>query len=990
MLTGVGKPGVAPGFEALLRRLVLACVAAAVYMAALVYPWRLPDELFRQVERQPTNASFWAWLFHDQLRSQLMYTHSTLLYKEAVAQALLLTGLTAFFVMVMLRALRERKSAAGAQGTVGRLRRWMTDPAAWSMVLLLYLAVTLFGVRIGKWELLPGSPTFHYSMRTWFTFALGVFAVLAIPLLRVGRGWTVQFMAAVTGCGALVAFIALLQHVGLAGFFLPPFDDPRNRMSSLIGHNTGMSSWLMFPLSFALYFMLAGGRRRVRWTATVLVGLFLFVILAAQSRAIWVLGAAVTVVSVAVQFRLFHRRMRARNVLIGVAVVTALVSVQTVGRSWNPLARTPEPLFVRLKNNLLNLDQLRRETRLRTVVVSLKELVPKHPIEGTGFGTFQWVYPPAQGKYLLDNVDTRLGYTRKRTDLMHNDYVQHLVEAGIVGCVLLVIPVLLLLGAGVRALRRATIPHDRALLIALVLPVAGVSLHGLVDFPFHVMPTALLTGVSLGAFAAASRWTGTAGVSNGGPLMIHAGGEADRRIGVRWKAVAGLAAAGSALFWVPLAARNLIYREFASDIYMSDGQNWLQSFGKIPKDNLQLQLACLDRARLSFRNAIVTQVFNGAAYEGMAIMYSRRGATHFFRARAAERQGKAKEAESLFAAARGDFEAAITTVQNQMHSGELRYHHTYYLIGNSYRSLWRMKPDAADIRQMNYLKSARNAYEMAIETNVADVNSLLELSELLETMPQPDAAGAAKYRRLMFKVDAAFAQQMLLEAPITLAQQGDPASALERLEHLRRQLPDVPQIAAATALGYFYKAVWPPPQLDKEDTPVSATLAWRREALAPGEPLAKSIANERSPGEEADRLQMLYAMARGDYPQVGIYAERIKAYPHNFEAMAMRDLAAEMLHGNKVDSSTERPYYRAKNLYGITFGRDKRVAAMNLGALAFETKLTLAEATRLLTFYQNNGWADLTQRVLPEILKHYPNEPALVKYAGGGQATGAK
>lgn len=895
----------------LLQRLIQVSIATALCLSALVYPWHLPGGLFDKLEAQPPGSSWMAWLYHDQLRSQLQFTHSSLLYKESITQGILLAGLSAYFALLMLRALNAK---APVRTRVGRVAGWVSQPGAWFFLLLVYLALTVTGVRIGNWTILAGSPTFHYSLRTWFAFALGLFVIVACAEVDPSRRWTVKVMAGITLLGVIVGFVALLEHLNLAGFFLPHTVDPRNRMSSLIGHNTGMSSYLMFPLSFALYFALVNRRSWVRWASWVAVALFVFVILAAQSRAIWVLAAGIVAISIWSQLRILHFRVRGKHLGIATAVLLALVAIQTVGPTWNPFARTAMPLFTRLTRDVLNLDQLQRETRLRIAVVALTELVPLHPLAGSGFGTFQYVYPPAQGRYLMQNLDTKLGYTIKRTDLAHNDYIQLLVEAGLLGCVLMLVPVGILLLRGIGAYRRAIVPQDRALLVAIALPLGAVALHALVDFPFHVVPIAMEAAVCLGLFASASVWVRKSVLASEPAEEVALVSPAEART-VRWRAVAALAAVGSALFCVPLATRNLIYRDFASDIFASDAQNWIHTFNDAPTNNTELRKFCLDRALSGLRTAIQLNVFNGQAYEGQSTAYSNRGSLMLAQARLAESANRAKDAEAMRAAAQSDLESAIRSGTNQLQNGELRYHYTFNVIGNSYRTLWLLKPDKTDIRQMNYLDSAKRAYQRAIETNVADVHSLVALSEMLDGEPLNDDAGASKYRALLFRVDPVMGFKLLLDPPVLAAQEGDSATGLQRLDHLQKSVPEARMITYARALCYFYKAVWPPAELDREDAPLSATLAWRRESLRPGEPLVEQILQDGKLQQEGARLKMLYTAARGDTQNaLKLAQENVAKNGYDAEALALRDMYTEEATGKPVAWEPYQYRWRASTL----------------------------------------------------------------------------
>src|SRR5262245_5381935 len=147
------------------RALTLLIGFSAVCWTMLVYPWRLPDSVLQKWEarhRGPDEQK--SWLYSTQLRSQVVYTHSPLVYKESVAQGFLLGALASFFVYLFLTVLEP--SHRDKKPLKARLRSLSTDPRFWSLVMLIYFLLGIHGLSFGPLKLFDASPTYHYSLRT--------------------------------------------------------------------------------------------------------------------------------------------------------------------------------------------------------------------------------------------------------------------------------------------------------------------------------------------------------------------------------------------------------------------------------------------------------------------------------------------------------------------------------------------------------------------------------------------------------------------------------------------------------------------------------------------------------------------------------------------------------------------------------------------------------------------------------------------------------
>ncbi|MDZ4355380.1 MAG: hypothetical protein U1B84_03020 [Variovorax sp.] len=113
---------------------------------------------------------------------------------------------------------------------------------------------------------------------------------------------------------------------------------------------------------------------------------------------------------------------------------------------------------------------------------------------GSGLGSYAWVFPrfqsPEVGYYLLD--------------LAHNDYLQILMETGVLGLAAMMLA-LALMGRRVLQLFRAargtsSWSSANRLAVACGLGLLATLLHAWVDYPFRIPANAMLTAFLLGVF----------------------------------------------------------------------------------------------------------------------------------------------------------------------------------------------------------------------------------------------------------------------------------------------------------------------------------------------------------------------------------------------------------------------------------------------------------------------------------------------------------
>jgi putative inorganic carbon (hco3(-)) transporter len=115
------------------------------------------------------------------------------------------------------------------------------------------------------------------------------------------------------------------------------------------------------------------------------------------------------------------------------------------------------------------------------------KMVPERLIFGDGLGTFQWLFPA----YERMEPDTPAKYA-------HNDYLQALLEIGIVGLILVVWAFAASWRAAVRNLRRSKDSLVRGIGLASLGALTAIALQEITDFSLYIPGVAVLTAILLG------------------------------------------------------------------------------------------------------------------------------------------------------------------------------------------------------------------------------------------------------------------------------------------------------------------------------------------------------------------------------------------------------------------------------------------------------------------------------------------------------------
>lgn len=108
-------------------------------------------------------------------------------------------------------------------------------------------------------------------------------------------------------------------------------------------------------------------------------------------------------------------------------------------------------------------------------------LIRRHPILGSGFGSFATVYPSVQTAFLNNVVDHA-----------HCDYLEFATELGLPGSILVFGASFWVLGRAFRRCKKSGSDYDKAISLACLGSILAILLHSLADFNLYIPANALL------------------------------------------------------------------------------------------------------------------------------------------------------------------------------------------------------------------------------------------------------------------------------------------------------------------------------------------------------------------------------------------------------------------------------------------------------------------------------------------------------------------
>jgi hypothetical protein len=269
-----------------------------------------------------------------------------------------------------------------------------------------------------------------------------------------------------------IALFAILQ--GLSGtdkiyWFRSPGIISAAIYGPYVNHNhyAGLMEMLI-PMAGAAAFLQRGPKQVLLSFAAMMMALS---VIFSRSRG-GIISLATELLFVCFVLFWFQRNRRGLLIVLGLsAAVAALVLLLGTDKVFQRLSETQDAYRFPIYRDCL-------------------QMALHRPILGYGFGTFSAIYPAF-----------RSFYTDLFVNHAHNDYLEVLVETGIVGLSFLL---WMLMGVFRAGFRKLMDPHDyegRMLTLGLLAGIFGVVVHSFLDFNLHIPANAALFFVMCAAIA---------------------------------------------------------------------------------------------------------------------------------------------------------------------------------------------------------------------------------------------------------------------------------------------------------------------------------------------------------------------------------------------------------------------------------------------------------------------------------------------------------
>jgi len=281
------------------------------------------------------------------------------------------------------------------------------------------------------------------------------------------RTWQLKTAAiALSAYGFVIATFSLIQSIAPNGKLYwmrtPKFGGWIYGPYVNHNHYAGLME-MLFPIPLVI-FLFPGTQRSHKAMAAIASAMMASTIFLCGSRGgMFAFAVQIAVLSAV----LISRRERGRTAMaVGAFLVLAFAVLAWIGSGALVHRMTSIPIETR--------TELSGGMRLSIDRDCLKMFAQK-PLTGWGLGVFTEVYP-----------QFRSFYTNLTIDKAHNDYLQFLVETGVVGFVIIGWFLFSVYRAGLRKVR--TSPHDfnGHVALAALLGVTGILVHGFVDFNLQI------------------------------------------------------------------------------------------------------------------------------------------------------------------------------------------------------------------------------------------------------------------------------------------------------------------------------------------------------------------------------------------------------------------------------------------------------------------------------------------------------------------------
>jgi len=317
------------------------------------------------------------------------------------------------------------------------------------------------------------------TQRATIRLAAGWVLFQAVLGLGLGPASLRRFAIALVGNAALLSLFSLIQLLSWNGRIYWVRETPGVTSSGPFVNHNHLAAYLNLGLGFALTFLMAGPREPRRgerlnsdrlWVAYA-AGLIVVGVVASLARSAFVAMAVSAAVATVVL------RPQAKKLVLTLGTLSLLVIglLVALGSSTGYQERIA---------SILESDAYSGRF---TIWQNASRLIPHYGLWGTGLGSFGVV---TSRQYAIQ--------ANKLFEHAENEYVEWLLEGGIVGFGLIAATVAGTLALGWRAWKRSSDRTEVALLVGAFFGILSLTVQSLGDFALHV-PAVAIVAVILGA-----------------------------------------------------------------------------------------------------------------------------------------------------------------------------------------------------------------------------------------------------------------------------------------------------------------------------------------------------------------------------------------------------------------------------------------------------------------------------------------------------------
>jgi tetratricopeptide (TPR) repeat protein len=238
---------------------------------------------------------------------------------------------------------------------------------------------------------------------------------------------------------------------------------------------------MLMPLIFI--FFLIEKKTKIKITYFLLLSVIYLNLIILQSRSIWITIVAVGLLGMTFLFQLKLIKLFFQNKKWLILLITVFILISIFYSTENIINRSPSFLEQRILPAFEGKDPSLNQRLL--ILNTAYKMFENRPLFGLGIGIFKMQYLFYQAE-VLEDLPWYLPYYTKAQEA-HNEYLQLLVELGILGLVSFLIMFYLFYKKILLALFHENASNQvKAILLGLLMGISAFLIHCLFTFPLHV------------------------------------------------------------------------------------------------------------------------------------------------------------------------------------------------------------------------------------------------------------------------------------------------------------------------------------------------------------------------------------------------------------------------------------------------------------------------------------------------------------------------